>query len=72
MDDKQHFGLLLAQASVSFAGPGLRCFEIHAAGWVTGHVLFLGRTGISCWARFGLRIFKCFFSFSETGINLFN
>jgi hypothetical protein len=67
----RHFGLLSAQVGVGIADPGLCCFKIRAAGWVTGHVLFLGRTGISCWARFGLRIFKCF-SFSEIGINLFN
>jgi hypothetical protein len=58
-------GLLSAQVGVSFAGPGLHCFKIRAAGWVTGHVLFLGRTGISCWARFALRILSIF-SFSET------
>jgi hypothetical protein len=65
MDGKQRFGLLSAQAGVSFASPGLRCFKIHAAGWVTGHVSFLGRAGISCWASFGLRFFKCFFLFQK-------
>jgi hypothetical protein len=25
---------------MSFAGPGLHCFKIRAAGWVTGHVHF--------------------------------
>jgi hypothetical protein len=48
MDDAQRFGLLLAQAGVSFAGPDLHCFKFRAAGWVTGHVSFLGRAGISC------------------------
>jgi hypothetical protein len=48
MDDVQRFGLLSAQAGVSFAGLGLRCFKFHATGWVTGHVSFLGQAGISC------------------------
>jgi hypothetical protein len=33
---------------VSFAGPDLRCFKFRAAGWVIGHVSFLGWAGISC------------------------
>jgi hypothetical protein len=48
MDSKERFGLLSAQAGVSFANPGLHCFKIHAASRVTGHVFLLGRTGISC------------------------
>jgi hypothetical protein len=40
MDDAQHFGLLSAQAGMSFAGPGLRCFKFRAAGWVTYRFLF--------------------------------
>jgi hypothetical protein len=48
MDDAQHFRLLSTQAGVSFAGPGLHCFKFCAAGWVTGHISFLGRAGISC------------------------
>jgi hypothetical protein len=46
MDDKERFGLLSAQAGMSFAGPGLRCFKIRAAGRVTGHVSLLGWAGI--------------------------
>jgi hypothetical protein len=63
MDGSRRFGLFSTQVGVGIAGLGLRRFKIHAAGWVTGHVSFLGRTGISCWANFGLRIFKWFFFF---------
>jgi hypothetical protein len=72
MDDSRHVGLDLAQMGGEKVGPGLCCFNIHAAGLVTRPQSFLGRTGISRWANFGLRILKCFSFFSETGINLFN
>jgi hypothetical protein len=64
MDGAQPFGPDEAQVGVGIAGPSLRCFKIRAAGWVMGHISFLGRAGISCWARFGLIILSVF-SISE-------
>jgi hypothetical protein len=60
-----HVGLDKAQAGGENDGPSLRCSNLHAVGWVTGHFSLLGRTGISRWAIFGLRIFKCFFLFQK-------
>jgi hypothetical protein len=48
MDGKQRVGLNEAQAGGENAGPSLHCFNIRAAGLVTGSFSFLGRAGISC------------------------
>jgi hypothetical protein len=52
MDGKQRVGLNEAQAGGENAGPSLRCFNIRAAGLVTGLFSFLGRAGFRVWAIF--------------------
>jgi hypothetical protein len=48
MDGKQRVGLNEAQAGGENVGLSLRCFNIRAAGLVTGSFSFLGRAGLSC------------------------
>jgi hypothetical protein len=64
MDGQRGFGLKSAQAGVRFGSQGLCCFNIYATGLVTRPHSFLGWTGISLWAVFGL-VFLSVFSFSR-------
>jgi hypothetical protein len=43
MDGAHPFGLDEAQVGVGIAGPSLRCSNLRAVGWVTGHFSLLGR-----------------------------
>jgi hypothetical protein len=65
MNGSHAVGLNKAQAGGEKAGPSLRCFNLHAVGWVTGYFPLLDRTGIVRWAIFWLKNFKCFFSFQK-------
>jgi hypothetical protein len=47
MDGAQPFGLDEAQVGVGIAGPSLRCFNLRAVGWVTGHFSFFGPKSVN-------------------------
>jgi hypothetical protein len=45
-----------------FGGPGLYCFNIHAASWVTRLCTFLDRTVFGPFFPFSLKSFQLIFS----------